>query len=224
MKILIVGVGKIGGILLASLAKEGHDIVAIDASASVLEEVTNVYDVMSLCGNGADSDVLEEAGAADADVFIAVTGSDEFNMLACFSAKRMGAKYTVARIRKPEYNDRSLEFLRKNLELDLAINPERLSAHDVFNILKFPSALKIESFTRRHFEMVEIRLKEDSVLAGLSLAELRTKYPARVLISCVRRGEEVFIPTGAFRLEAQDRIGILAPPQEVQRFLRSLSE
>lgn len=223
MKILIVGVGKIGGTLLASLVEEGHDIVAIDASASVLEEITNVYDVMSICGNGADSDILEEAGAGTADVFIAVTGSDEFNMLACFSAKRMGAKHTVARIRKPEYNDRSLEFLRKNLELDLAINPERLCAHDLFNILKFPSALKIESFTRRHFEMVEFRLKDDSALDGMTLAELRAKYPARVLISCVRRGEETIIPSGAFRLQAQDRIGIIAPPQEVQKFFRAIS-
>lgn len=223
MKILIVGIGKIGSTLLASLVSEGHDIVAIDASASVLEETANVFDVMSICGNGADSDILEEAGVESADVFIAVTGSDEFNMLACFSAKRMGARHTVARIRKPEYNDRSLDFLRKNLELDLAINPERLCAHELFNLHKFPSAAKIESFSRRQFEMIEIRLKEDSALLGMSLAALRAKYEAKVLIPCVHRGEEVFIPDGSFVLEAGDRIGILATPAELTRFLRELS-
>ncbi|MBR6530185.1 MAG: Trk system potassium transporter TrkA [Clostridia bacterium] len=222
MKILIVGVGKIGSTLLSGLVSEGHDVVAIDSSAVVLEQVANVYDVMSLCGNGADSDVLEEAGARDADLFIAVTGSDEFNMLACFLAKRMGAKYTVARIRTPEYNDTSLDFMRKNLELDFAINPERLSAHDVLNILKFPSAVKIESFTRRQFEMIEIRLRDDSALSGMTLAELRAKYDAKVLVSCVGRGEEVFIPDGSFALKAKDKIGIIAPPQEVQKFLREL--
>ncbi len=223
MKILIVGCGKIGGTLLQNLVAEGHDIVAIDSSAAVLEEVTNVYDVMSICGNGADSDILEEAGAAGADVFIAVTGSDEFNMLACFSAKKMGASYTVARIRKPEYNDRSLDFLRKNLELDLAINPERLAAHELLNLHKFPSAVKIESFSRRQFEMIEIRLGEDSALDGLRLCELRDRYEAQVLICCVRRGEEVFIPDGNFVLRSRDRLGITAPPAQLQRFLRELS-
>ncbi|MBQ2730389.1 MAG: Trk system potassium transporter TrkA [Clostridia bacterium] len=223
MKILIVGCGKIGATLLKNLVDEGHDVVAIDSDVSVLEEVTNVHDVMSICGNGADSDVLEEAGAADADIFVAVTGSDEFNMLACFLAKKMGAKYTVARIRKAEYNDRSLDFLRRNLELDLAINPERLAAHELFNIHKFPSAVKIESFSRRQFEMIEIRLGEESALDGMALSHLREKYEAQVLVCCVRRGEEVYIPDGNFVLKSQDRIGITAPPAQLQKFLRELA-
>ena len=223
MKILIVGCGKIGATLLKNLVDEGHDVVAIDSDVSVLEEVTNVHDVMSICGNGADSDVLEEAGAVDADIFVAVTGSDEFNMLACFLAKKMGAKYTVARIRKAEYNDRSLDFLRRNLELDLAINPERLAAHELFNIHKFPSAVKIESFSRRQFEMIEIRLGEESALDGMALSHLREKYEAQVLVCCVRRGEEVYIPDGNFVLKSQDRIGITAPPAQLQKFLRELA-
>lgn len=222
MRILIAGCGKIGSTLLASLESEGHDVVAIDSSAEVLSEITNVHDVMSICGNGADSDVLIEAGAADADLFLAVTGSDEFNMLACFLAKKLGAHRTVARIRAPEYNDDSLQFLRKTLELSSAINPERLAAHELSNILRFPSAVKIESFARRRFEMIEIRLKEDSVLDGIALNELREKHRAQVLICAVKRGEDVFIPDGNFVLRAGDRLGITAPRTELPKFLSAL--
>lgn len=222
MKILIVGCGKIGGTILSSLLSEGHDIVAIDSDPTVITELTNIYDVMGICGNGVDSDILEEAGVKNADIFIAVTGSDEFNMLSCFLAKKMGASHTIARIRTPEYNDSSLSFMKKQLELSLSINPEYLAAQELFNILKFPSAVKIESFSRRYLEMVEIRLKPDSVLDGVKLSELRGKYNAKVLICCVKRGDKVFIPDGNFVLRGDDRIGITAPPAEIQKFFKSI--
>ncbi len=223
MKIVIVGCGKIGATLVQTLVAEGHDIVVIDSDAAVLASITNVYDVMSICGNGADSDVLIEAQAARADLFICVTGSDEFNMLACFLAKKLGADKTIARIRNPEYNDDSLVFLRENLELSSAINPDKLAAHELFNILKFPSAVKIESFSRRALEMIEIRLKDDSALDGVKLSGLREKYKAQVLVCCVQRGEDVYIPDGNFVLKSGDRIGITATPSELQKFLRQLS-
>lgn len=222
MKIIIVGCGKIGGTLLSSLVAEGHDIVAIDTSDSVITELTNVYDVMGVCGNGVDSDVLDEAGVKKADLFIAVTGSDEFNMLSCFLAKKMGASNTIARIRNPEYNDKSISFIRKQLELSMSINPEQLAAQELFNILKFPSAMKIESFSRRYLEMVEIRLKPDSVLHGVKLSELRTKYDAKVLVCCVKRGNQTYIPDGNFILNGDDRIGITGSPTEMQKIFKSL--
>ncbi len=220
MKILIVGCGKIGGTLLSSLVNEGHDIVAIDSNPAVITELTNIYDVMGICGNGVDSDILVEAGVAEADLFIAVTGSDEFNMLACFLARKMGADHTIARIRTPEYNDDSLSFMREQLELSLSINPDLLAAEELFNILKFPSAVKIESFARRSLEMVELKLKPDSPLHGVKLSELREKYNAKVLICCVRRGDSVFIPDGNFVLQGNDRIGITASPAEIQKFFK----
>ena len=222
MKILIVGCGKIGGTLLNSLVSEGHDIVAIDTSSDVITELTNVYDVMGVCGNGVDSDILEEAGVSKADLFIAVTGSDEFNMLSCYMAKRMGAAHTVARIRNPEYNDKSLSFMKKQLELSLSINPELLAAQELFNILKFPSAMKIESFSRRYLEMVELRLKPDSLLDGVKLSELRAKYDAKVLVCCVKRGDKTYIPDGHFVLNSEDRIGITAAPAEINKFFKQL--
>lgn len=224
MKIIISGCGKIGGTILASLVSEGHDIVAIDSDSAVLTEITNIHDVMGVCGNGADSDILTEAGVAGAEMFVAATGSDEMNMLSCFLARRLGAKNTIARIRSPEYNDRSLAFVRRELELSMAINPELLAAHELFNILKFPSAVKIEKFSGRGFEMIELRLKPDSVLDGMSLRSLREKYGTRVLICYVQRGDSVYIPGGDFVLKSGDKIDITAPPADMLKFFRSIGE
>ncbi|MBE6793003.1 MAG: Trk system potassium transporter TrkA, partial [Ruminococcaceae bacterium] len=188
----------------------------------VLAEVTNIYDVMGVCGNGADSDALKEAGVADAELFIAVTGSDELNMLSCFLAKRLGAKHTIARIRNPEYNDSSLNFLKQELELSMAINPESLAARELYHILKLPTAAKIETFSRGNFEMIELRLKDDSPILGVPLSELRSRYDIKFLICVVQRGDEVYIPGGNFVLQAGDHIGLTASPSEIQKLVRAL--
>lgn len=222
MKIILVGCGTIGATIISSLVSEGHDIVAVDSDSDFLNEITNVYDVMGLCGNGADSDVLEEAGAETADLFVAVTGSDELNMLSCFLARKMGAKYTIARVRNPEYNDKSLGFMKDNLELSMCINPELLTARELYKILKFPSAVKIETFSRGNLEMIEIRLKPDSALDGMSLMEMRKTHKAKVLVCYVRRGEDVFIPDGNFRLKSGDWVGLTAVPSELQKLFKSI--
>lgn len=221
MKIVIVGCGKIGATILASLVNEGHDIVAIDSNSAQLSNITDIYDVMGLCGNGADSNTLREADIKNAEMFIAVTGSDEINMLSCFLAQRMGAKNTIARIRNPEYNS-SLGFMKEQLELSMSINPEYLAARELFNILKFPSAVKIETFSRGNLEMIEFRLKPDSVLDGISLMQMREHYKAKVLVCYVRRDDEVFIPDGNFVLKSGDWIGLTASPKELEKFFRSL--
>ncbi len=222
MKIVIVGCGKIGSTIIASLVNEGHDIVAIDSDPNNVKNITNVYDVMGLCGNGADSDTLKEADAQNAELFVAVTGSDELNMLSCFFARKLGAKNTVARIRNHEYNDKSLAFLKQNLELSMSINPELLAAKELFNILKFPSAVKIDKFSRGKLEMIEFRLKPDSVLDGMTLMQLREKHKAKVLVCYVQREDNIFIPDGNFALKSGDKIGITASPNELENLFRSL--
>ena len=222
MKIIVCGCGKIGVTLLSALVAEGHDLVALDDNPAVIAEVTNIHDVIGVCGNGADCETLEDAGVRDADLFIAVTSSDELNMLACFLARRMGADHTIARIRNPEYNDASLDFMKRELELSMAINPELLAARELFDILRLPSAAKIETFSGKTFEMVELILREDSPLDGLSLRDLREKYRATVLICTVQRGDEVFIPLGDFVLKSGDRIGITASPSEIGKFMRQV--
>ncbi len=222
MKIIVAGCGKIGTSILANLAQEGHDVVAVDKKNEVIAELTNVYDVMGVCGNAVDCDTLEEAGASDCGMFVAMTDSDELNMLSCFIAKRMGAQNTIARIRNPEYNDSSLGFMRQHLELSMAINPELRTAAELYNILKFPSALKIERFSRRNLEMIEFRLDDDSDFAGKTLVEIRKKFDAKFLICCVQRGEEVYIPGGNFTLQSGDKIGLTASMPEMQKLMKML--
>ncbi|MBE6571019.1 MAG: Trk system potassium transporter TrkA [Ruminococcaceae bacterium] len=222
MRIIIVGCGKIGASILANLAAEGHDVIGVDSNRSVIDELSNLYDVMCVCGNGADSDILTEVDASKADLFVAVTGSDEMNMLSCFLARKMGATYTIARIRTPEYNDKSISFLRRNLELSDSINPEYAVAHEIFNILKFPSAVNIETFSARNFEMIELILKDDSPLNGLRLMDIRKKYSAKFLVCAVQRGEEAFIPGGSFVLRGGDKIGVTANRAELHKLLKEL--
>lgn len=220
MKIVIVGCGKIGSSIISSLVGEGNDVVAIDNSPAIIEEIGNIYDVMCVCGNGTDCETLEEAGADKAELFVAVTGSDEFNMLSCFLAERMGAKHTIARIRNPEYNDKSLTFLRQELGLTVSINPEWMAARELYNILKLPAAVNIESFSGGNLEMVNIRLKQDSPLDGMNLIDVRRKYKANFLVCAVQRDNEVHVPDGNFVLKSGDKVGLTAASYEIQKLLR----
>ena len=209
MNIIVVGCGKVGKSLLFSLVKENHDLTAIDSNEEVIAEVRNSYDVMAFCGNGTSYTVLKKAGAENCDLFIAVTASDELNMLSCFAAKRMGAKYTVARIRNPKNNDDSLDFMKKQLDLSLSINPEQLAAQAIFNLLKLPAAAKLETFSSNQIEMLEIIIKPDSPLDGVLLKDLKRKHKGKYLICAVMRGESVVIPKGDFALKSGDRIGLI---------------
>lgn len=222
MKILIVGCGKIGTTILQSLVAEGHDVVAIDNSPETISEISNIYDAMYVVGNGADCETLAEAGVDNAELLVSVTNSDEFNMLSCFLAKKMGAKHTIARIRNPEYNDSSLGFMKQQLDLSSAINPDLMAAQDLYNILKLPSAVNVETFSRKSFEMIEIKLKPDSALDGKTLIEIRKEYDAKFLVCTVLREDEIFIPDGNFVLHSGDRINITAERAELMKLLRML--
>ena len=224
MKFIVVGCGKIGEAILGALAGEGHDLTVVDNRDSVINEIVNRHDVMCVNGNGVDCEVLEEAGVRSADLLIAVTGSDELNMLCCLIAKRMGALHTIARIRNPEYNDKSLGFMREQLDLSMSINPELLTARELYHMLKLPAAAKVETFSRRTFEMIELRLKEDSPFCGIPLWTLRERQSAKFLVCVVQRGSDVFIPDGAFVLQSGDRIGLTARPVELQKLLKSLGQ
>ena len=222
MNIIIAGVGKIGLAVVGTLVKEGHDVTVVDKSPEIVTDVTNIYDVIGVCGNCADCEVLEEAGIENADLFISFTASDEMNMLSCFIAKKMGAKHTVARIRNPEYNDRSLGFMRQQLNLSMSVNPEMLVAQELNNILKLPSAFKVEYFARRSLEVIEIRLKSDSPLCGKKLSKLREKQNVQFLIGAVLRDGQVIIPDGNFELMAEDIISVAATPADMQKLLKGL--
>jgi len=221
MKIVVIGCGKTGSAIISCLVEEGHDIVAVDNDPAIVEEISNKYDVMSVCGSGAEVETLREAGAGQASLFVAATESDEMNMLSCFLARRLGAGHTLARIRNPQYNDESLGFTCQQLDLSGSINPDRLAATEICNILKFPSAVKIESFSGS-FELLELAVKKDTPIIGMSLVEMRRKYRARFLICAVQRGGETVIPTGSFVIAEGDRIALTASPSEAQKLLKMM--
>ena len=222
MNIVIVGCGKIGRTLVSRLTKEGHGVVVIDNNPATVDEISNIFDVMVVFGLGTDYTTLKEAGTSKADIFVAVTGSDELNMLSCFMAKAMGAKYTVARIRNPEYNDKSLSFMQQLIDLTLPINPEKLTAQDAFNSLQIPSAINIEKFSSQEFEMIELKIKDTSPLSGQRILDLKKKFRANFLICVVQRKENVYIPNGNFVIETGDKIGISASPVELGKLLKDI--
>ncbi len=220
MNIIVAGCGKIGKTIIKSMVDEKHNVTAIDVDREIVSSVTNIYDIMGICGNCTSYETLNEAGAKNADLFIAVTNLDELNMLACYVAKKMGAKHTVCRTRDYEYNRKSFNFVKDQLSLDMTINPELLTAQHIFNLLKLPSATKVETFSRNSFEVVELVVEENSPITNASLIELRKKFPINFLICSVLRDDNVFIPNGSFVLKAGDKIGLISPITESHKLLK----
>ena len=220
MKIIIVGVGKVGMALTAQLAPD-HNVTVIDQNAQLVENIVNVHDVMGVCGNGASYDVQREAEVSKADLLIATTSGDELNILACLVAKKLGVKHTIARIRNPEY-EKQLRFMREELGLSMSINPEKEAAREISRVLRFPTAMKLESFSKGRLELVEYRLPENSALDGMPLLDLYRNIHVRVLICAVSRDGETFIPSGDFVLRSGDKIHLTAAPEQLTQFFQHL--
>ena len=168
MRILLVGAGKVGTDIAAHLTKEEYDVVVIDRNEEVLRRCEDTLDVLCCSGSGADAQTLISAGVDRADILIASTDADEVNMLCCLIGKRLGAKYTIARIRDPQYNE-SLTLLQRELGIDMIINPERATAQEISRLLRFPYAGNVETFARGRVEMVEFRPQERDMMVGLPL-------------------------------------------------------
>lgn len=221
MKIIIVGAGKVGVTLAHQLSEDQHKVIIIDQNPQLVDNIINVYDVMGVCGNGASYEVQQEADAKSADLLIATTSSDEINILACLVAKKMGVEHTIARVRNPEY-ERQLRFMRCELGLSMAINPEQAAAREIARVLRFPNAMKLESFSKGRLELVEYRLGEDTILDGVKLSDLYRNLRVRVLICAVARKGETIIPAGDFVLKAGDKIYVTSSPAELEQFFRHL--
>ena len=222
MKIIIVGCGKVGKAVIESMVDEKHDIVAIDNDPRVINNVTNHYDVMAVCGNATSRELLVEAGVNKTDLFLACTESDEVNMLSCFLAKKLGARHTVARIRESSYNADGLQFLSKQLNLSMALNPEQLTAEHLFDFLKLPSAVKVDTFAGKKIQILEMIIRENSRLIGVTLSDLRRQCPVNFIVCAVKRGEETFIPKGAFSLQEDDKVAFMVKRSDTHKFLKAI--
>ncbi len=221
MKIIVVGCGKIGSTIIESLVEEHHEVLAIDKNFDVVNKMIETYDVMGICGNGASYDKLMEADVERADLFVAVTESDELNMLSCFIARKLGVRHAVARVRNSEYNTESLQYIKRNLSLSMTINPELLAAEAIYNVLRLPTASAVETFTARRFEMIEFYVHQGSTLDGVKLMDLKKNPNMQFLICAIKRGDETFIPNGSSEIRNGDKIALIAPHDDTHTLLKS---
>lgn len=207
-----------GASLVTQLISEGHDITVIDRDPGKIQEITNLSDVMGIVGNGASYTVQEDAGVEEADLLIAVTGSDELNMLCCTLAEKSGKCATIARVRTSDYL-REMGYLRDKLGLAMIVNPELEAATEIANILAMPSALEVNPFAKGQAQMVRFKIDDSNELSGRALVDLGSKNTESILIGAVERSGEVFIPNGHFMIIPDDIVSIIGTRKSVRKFM-----
>ncbi len=221
MRIIVAGCGKVGETIVSKLTGEGHDIAVIDVNNRVIGSITDNYDVMGIVGNSASYSVQKDAGIEDTDLLIAVTDSDEENLLTCLFAKKAGNCNTIARVRNPVYW-KELPYIKEELGLSMTINPEYAAATEAARILRFPSAMKIDIFARGRVELLQFVIPEGSMIADCSLIEMAKKIGGGVLVCSVVRDNEVYIPNGQFVLQAKDTVGVIIAPNRIKDFFKRI--
>ncbi len=221
MKIIIIGCGKVGFALAEGLTQENHDVTIIDSSAERLQDATEELDVMAVIGNGSSINTLLEAGAADTDIIIAVTGSDELNLLCCLIAKKQWDCHTIARVRNPIYN-KEIDLIKESLGISMIINPELAASAEIARLLRFPSAIKIDTFAKGRVELLKFRIKPEFHLDQISIAELPRKVKCDILVAGIERGEDAHIPNGNFVLQNGDLLSIIASPKNAAAFFHNI--
>lgn len=221
LNIIIVGCGKVGTTLIDQLSKEGHDITIIDKSPENIQNITNIYDIMGIVGNGASYSVQMEAGIENADLIIAVTESDELNLLCCTVASRVGNCAAIARVRTPDYSD-EVSYLQEKLGLAMIINPELEAAKEISRILYLPTALEVNTFAHGQAELIKVKIPEKNMLDGRAISEVSKDFSFSFLICAIERNGEVFIPSGSFILRDGDVISFVASRKNAREFLKNI--
>ena len=217
MKIIVLGAGKVGKTLIKHMANEDHDIIVVDQNATKVEEVVNQYDVIGVVGNGGSYDILMEAGAEDANLIICVTASDELNILAGLMAKKMGTRHTIARVRNPDYSSQR-DFMRNQLGFSMIVNPELEAASEIRRVLSFPSAVKVDTFSRGKVELAEFFVEDHSRLNGVELNQLHKITKTNILVCAVSHNEDVIIPDGNYAIKPGDHLYITGTHRDLSKF------
>lgn len=221
MNIIIVGCGKVGTVLTAQLSKEENSICVVDTNADVVHKLTTAYDVMGVVGNGSSYTILAEADLAHTDLLIAVTESDELNLLCCVIAKKAGKCRTIARVRNPVYSQER-QFIQQELGISMIINPEFTAAMEISQLLCFPNAVGIDVFSKGRAEMLRFRIPKDSILHDTPLKDISRKVRCDVLICAVERNNNVTIPSGDFILQSGDLISMLSSRKNAIDFFKKI--
>ena len=217
MKIIVLGAGKVGKTLIKHMSNEDHDIIVVDQNATKVEEVVNQFDVIGVVGNGGSYDILMEAGAQDANLIICVTTSDELNILAGLMAKKMGTKHTIARVRNPDYSSQR-DFMRNQIGYSMIVNPELEAASEIRRVLSFPSAVKVDTFSRGKVELAEFFVEDHSRLNGVELSQLHKITKTNILVCAVSHNEDVIIPDGNYVIKPGDHLYITGTHRDLSRF------
>lgn len=222
MNIVIAGGGKVGEALCSELSSEGNDIILIEKNSKRMDALINKYDITGIVGNGANYDLQMEASVPNCDIFIGVTPQDEINIMSAVIAKKLGAKHTIARVRNPEYT-KHLGFVKDSLGITMMINPELESAKDIMKVIKYPTALSVESFAGNRVNLVELKIKQNSPLVDISLKDFKTRY-GNILVAIIQRGDEIIIPSGENYLREGDRIYVVSSLKEVNKFYKLMGD
>ncbi len=220
MKIIVIGIGKVGYTVAEQLIMENHDVVLVDTSRDTLRDALGSLDAIGVSGNGATRETLIEAGVSESGLVIALTGSDELNLLCCLIAKRLGAKATIARVRNPDYH-RDLDITAESLGLTMAINPEQEAAREIYRILKFPTAINVDVFSKGMIDLVSFEVCQGSTLCDKTVREAFSSIGYNVLACAVERLEEVYIPKGDFIIREGDIVAAMIPPNEITHFFKA---
>lgn len=220
MEIIIIGCGKVGSALAEQLSQEDHNITIIDISSERLQEIGDDIDAMQIVGNGSSIQTLTDAGVSEADILIAVTNSDEMNLLCCVIARNLSQCHTVARVRNPLYN-KEVELIKNSLGISMIINPELAAAAEISRLLLFPSAIKIDPFAKGRVTLLKFRIRPEFHLNNTTIAEFTKNGKYDILVAGVERGDQIFIPNGDFQIQDGDLVSILSTPLEASAFFKS---
>ena len=221
MNIIILCSGKVGRTLAEQLSNEGHNIVMVDIIAKKVQDISEDADIMGVLGNASSINTLLDAGIETADILIAVTGSDELNLLCCLIAKKVSKCHTIARVRNPVYG-KEIGFIKERLGISMIINPEQAAAIEISRLLRCPSAIKIDTFAKGRVELLKFKVKPEFHLDQMTVMEVAERYKNSILICAVERGDEVYIPSGNFVLKDNDIISIIASPVNSALFFKRI--
>jgi len=212
LRCIIVGAGKIGFSIAATLSKNKHDVIVIDISEERLRLVSEDLDVQTIEGSGAHPFVLKQAGCEKTDLLVAVTDKDELNMISCYMGKTYGVSNAVARIREPGYE--SFDDKGKELGIDLSVNPERVSAEEIYKLLLFPEARNVKYYADGQVQMLELLLTDKAAVTGKFIKDIEFPCPCNI-VAIVRGGDEVIVPRGHSILQKNDIIFVLTATKDM---------
>ena len=221
MHIIIVGCGKVGRTLADQLQEEDTDLTLIDTDPDVINNLTEDIDAMGIVGNGASINTLMKAGVKTADIMIAVTASDELNLLCCLIAQKTGHCQTIARVRNPIYS-KEISFIKERLGLSMIINPELATAREISRLLRFPAAIKIDSFSRGRVELLKFKVLPEFGLDGMSISQITDKYRCDILFCAIESKTTLSIPGGDHLVHNGDFVSIIATPKNTAQFFKKI--